>query len=557
MLRRFGFFVVGSLLLPLLVGCGGGGVEPPNPPANVTEVTVEPDIETQADLGDWTMVVPVGTFPDGAHITIEKSSPVELPHDFSPVALDAGVSITADHTPEGPIYIDVGAGRASNDVLFYLQWVGGKWQILAGGARNTARLVLDKTKFIAGNISGVLGSVIWTPPSSEVKIVELARTASPTRNSRTVLLVHGFNGNVHQLQALANALCSEGGYEVVFGLQYDYRQDISITARSLYDCLNALYANWNYTDIVAHSAGVIVSRYMVEKIGRPEGLHYFYGVCGPNRGSLWANVGEFLRVVQADWLNTTYGTGELDSGVGISVVDSPSVPQLTNDSSFLRDLNGYYPAERTNVMYRLIGAELDEIVGESSGRGEGIDFSRKLTLGTLRLSEFADHNGLVRDSAGINLLVHDIWGIQGFCDLRDQFIGIVRNAGEEWQYTLTIRNYSSGTHASTAVIVDLAMEEYDYYGVWQDTRWYNMATGQFEVGQKAMNLTLGSGQSYSISRVVPVDLSLSAAQRPCTKVYMLRYNQEGVGAWTYSWDVCHVYNGQFPYSPVLRSSSRK
>lgn len=559
MLRRLCFFVVGSLLLPLLVGCGGGsgGVEPPNPPANVTQVTVEPGVEAQADLGDWSMTVPVGTFPDGANITIEKSSPVELPHDFSPVALDAGVSITADHTPEGPIYIDVGAGRASNDVLFYLQWVGGKWQILAGGARNTARLILDKSKFVAGNISGVLGSVIWTPPSSEVKIVELARMASPTWNSRTVLLVHGFNGNVHQLQALADRLCSAGRYEVVFGLQYDYRQDLAVTARGLYEQMNALHATWGYTDIVAHSAGVIVSRYMIERIGRPEGLNYFYGVCGPNRGSLWANVGEFLRTVQVDWFNTTYGTGDLDSGVGIPVIDSPSIPQLANDSAFLQSLNNYYPAERTNVIYHLIGAELDEIVGESSGRGEGIDFSRKTTGGVLRLSEFADHNGLVRDSAGIDLLIHDIQGLQGFCDLWDPSIGIARNAGEEWQYTLTIRNYSSGTHASTAVIVDIAMEEYDYYGAWKSTKWYNMATGQFETGQKAMNLTLQSGQSYSISRVVPVDLSLPATERPCVKLYMLRYNQTGVGTWTWVWDMYHVYNGQFPYPPVLRSSSRK
>lgn len=559
MLRRFWFFVVGSLLLPLLVGCGGGGggVEPPDPPANVTVVTVEPGVEAQADLDDWSMTVPVGTFPDGANITIEKSSPVELPHDFSPVALDAGVSITTDHTPEGPIYIDVGAGRASNDVLFYLQWVGGKWQILAGGARNTARLILDKSKFVAGNISGVLGSVIWTPPSSEVKIVELARTASPTWNSRTILLTPGMFGNAYQLQALANALCSDGMYEVVFGLQYDYRQDIAISARSLYEQMNALHATWGYTDIMGHSEGDVVARYMIEKIGRPEGLNYFYGVCGANRGSLWANVGEFLQVMQTDWLNATYGTSEFDTGVGIPVIDSPSIPQLAKDSAFLQSLNNYYPAERSNVVYRLIGTTLDGVVGESSGRGEGIDFSRKLTFGALRLSEFGDHNSLVRDTTGINLLVHDIRGIQGFCDLWDQSIGIVHNAGEGWQYTLKIRNYSSGTHASVATIVDLSMEEYNYYGVWQGTKWYNMATGQFEVGQKAMNLTLQSGQSYSIPRVVPVDLSLPVAQRPCTKVYMMRYNQEGVGTWSYSWDVCHVYNGQFPYPPVLRSSSRK
>lgn len=551
---RFLFVAVGSIMLSLLIGCGGGGstVEPPNPPDNVTLMSVSPNKDTQKSMGTWTLTVPAGTVARNGTVRIEENiPPASIRSDFSPVNQKPYVSIIMDQTPKGPIEIDINnpKTRISYDtVCFLLGWVGDQWNPIAQSQRNITKIVINQAAFTSNRILGLIGSVLIPPISSQSKMVVLAGSQGTEQYPLTIAIIPGLNAKVDDFVPLAQALVTKGRYRVVFGFDYDYRQDIVVSAKNLYDQLNALQPQWRYTDILGHSAGGIVASYMIQKVGRPLGLNDFYGVNTPNNGSIWANIGELVGYLQNQWFNSD------NTGIGIALADAPVLKELTFHSAFLENLNSYYPAERTQVDFCFVGGREDPVVDFGSSLGSNVDFSRKTGGRVRQFLITGNHSSLVKSSSGIASLLNTamvekpipMLGMR----LDTGYTDVYNDSEETWDYSLVIHNWNSDY---SATLNDLSMEEYDYAGNWiYPTKWYNPFSGQFDNNYHKWNYQLGAGQIVKIRRIINVDMTLPKENRPCSKLYLLRCVQAGV-PWIQRPEVPHNYNGIFPADAHVRS----
>lgn len=124
-----------------------------------------------------------------------------------------------------------------------------------------------------------------TAERSDVEVKEAVDKAN-----KIVLLVHGIIGDTQQMAEAFRAAKDAGKYDLVLTFDYEnLNTSILETADLLYNKLvndlGLLQSSDKTLDIVAHSMGGLVSRYMIEKLGGDKMVRHLY-MCGtPNNGS--------------------------------------------------------------------------------------------------------------------------------------------------------------------------------------------------------------------------------------------------------------------------------
>ena len=141
-------------------------------------------------------------------------------------------------------------------------------------------------------------------------------SAHAVAHPNPVLLVHGFQDDAKQMQAMANALRREGWTVLTPTLSPSGGQvGNEILAQQLSDFIETNVPHGTRCDLVGFSMGGIVCRYYLQRLGGVARVDRFVAISAPEHGTWWANIcpAESVR-----W---------------------PGVAQLRPNSSFLRDLN--------------------------------------------------------------------------------------------------------------------------------------------------------------------------------------------------------------------------
>lgn len=419
----------GILVVAVIViaGCGGGGggnggssnIAPPNnqpdPPVAPGTFTIEPGKEAVLQVDTITVNVPAETFPAGAEVTISRTIPsaAEMP-PVGELACNK-IEITASKMPQGSITITTNGLApqtmgAQKQVYLLVKKVGDLWTKVADS--ETGKFVIDATEFITdGPIARagvIIGKIFINEPSSEATMAQFGGddTSETVIANSVLVIVHGFNDGPESFNLLAQNYADKHKYAQIYLFGYDSRKGCVLSANKFGIELDNLKNEGKQIDILAHSMGVVVSRYALERLGKTKNVNNLFAICGANLGSIWATAGDFLQGLQNDYLNRLPGDHFLN---GFPIGDIESIHDLVPGSSFLSTLNDAGSmGQRGKVNYCLIATRNDLVVGPDSGIARNVRLT-SFTSGAVDglVIDGCGHSGLVKTSSGINgMLLH-------------------------------------------------------------------------------------------------------------------------------------------------------
>ena len=154
--------------------------------------------------------------------------------------------------------------------------------------------------------------------------------------NKIVLLVHGIIGDTQQMAEAFRAAKDAGKYDLILTFDYEnLNTSILETADLLYNKLvndlGLLQSSDKTLDIVAHSMGGLVSRYMIEKLGGDKMVRHLY-MCGtPNNGSAISELTYYRNMI------LTLCTVALNFGFAVPAL---LVGVLTKEQNIDFDLGG-------------------------------------------------------------------------------------------------------------------------------------------------------------------------------------------------------------------------
>lgn len=490
-MNRVSQLIVCAFLILILTGCGAGGgggksgdsinPTPTNPSAYTLQIPANQPVTQPA--GDVNISVPVGTFPQGSELTITFQPTTEKPTtDFEVISDLPVLNLSSSATPQGPITITPTNRIISKDdnyLYFFTRKINGEWDTLNDlgvQAINSLDFIVDKTKFgfngAKSEIQGLIG---------RIKIISITDVTDmtlmindPLAPPNTVLvLVHGFNSNVEAMRFAANQIQVAHRYSKIYSIAYDWRRGGQSVATDLGNYLDGFHNQGQHVDILAHSWGVLISRYALEVLGKTETVANLYAVCGPNEGTALASLTELIRFLRKDYLNKPGS----DQPFGLAALDTPAASEMIPSSGFLNLLNHREITQRGLVHYSLFASYRDAIVPVSSALAQNSTLD-SYTMGTIETFRFNyDHSGLVSTTSGVSDLLSIISRRKNTYIQVDASPQYVDAASDGWYYTIEILNLGTDTIQTK----DLTMERYDRYGNWQGVCWYNPSTpfGEF------------------------------------------------------------------------------
>lgn len=526
MVRRFRILAAIAVVVSFVVltACGGGGndvnngagnTEPiilPSQQSNATFTTVAGRTMVQ-QIGDLKFTVPSGTFAAPTQVSITRSSPVELPQfgGYTPVQ-NANCRISISAAPAGSITIEPvvpvtnrGVGKV---VWFFLKGVAGNWRIINDVV--TSDLVkVEKAAFgVANTIDGIVGHFLLTPPETVTGLVPMAQ--NPDGYSfAAMIMVHGINGQVSDLQALADAINTwpiENRCSRIFGFRYDYRQDPAVSAQALAGLIDGLRRQgFEYISLVGHSLGAVVARdVVVNRRCQPE-IGDLRLINGANHGSKWANAADFVKWLEEDCLNNhPTNTASL-----LATIDNPVVAALKFDSPYIRGLNTVRAGRPLSTAYYLVGGNLDTVVskdsnGQSNGAGFDIPFEQMTSSIVNRWELDGDHSSLIDTAAGRNQMLSTMWPRIGtWVQVRTDPTQQTDAESDGWHYTFVVEN--DGDNPVT--VNDIAVHNFDRSNAWTSFRFVSDRAGSLSnPGDYArIDLPLAPGQQLRFPIHEPVD----------------------------------------------------
>lgn len=473
-----------------IAGCGGGGggngggsnIAPPNnqpdPPVAPGTFTIEPGKEAVLQVDTITVNVPAETFPAGAEVTISRTIPsaAEMP-PVGELACNK-IEITASKMPQGSITITTN-GLAlqtmgvQKQVYLLVKKVGDLWTKVADS--ETGKFVIDATEFaVDGPIvrAGlIIGKIFINEPSSEAIMVQFGGndTSETVIANSTLVIVHGFSDNAESLKLLAQRFANLHEYSQIYLFGYDWRNKCDLSAEKLGEELDTLKDQGKQIDIAAHSMGVVVSRYALERLGKTKSVNNLFAINGANLGSVWATPASFLLGLQNDYINRLPGDHLLN---GFPIGNIESINDLVPGSQFLTTLNNSDTKGQCGLVnYCLISSVIDLVVGQASSSADGVPL-KSLTAGIVEryMVNGFGHADLVKTPAGTMEVIIAAQNMPS----QDQvvFLGSqvsIESTWDGWHYEIQIGNISQ----ADAYLTDLRIDYFNRYGNWVGVNWYD------------------------------------------------------------------------------------
>ncbi|MCL5795319.1 MAG: hypothetical protein M1338_03090, partial [Patescibacteria group bacterium] len=278
------------------------------------------------------------------------------------------------------------------------------------------------------------------------------------------------NADVDDMKLVAQKIQEKNLYRRVCVLEFDWRQAGALVATDLGQRLDKLHSEgFHSIDIIAHSRGVLISRYALETLGKTAAIRSLYALCGPNEGANFASLVDLLRALRLEYINLTRS----DLPFGIADYDSPALHEMIDGSEFLTQLNNdQRNFQRGYVHYYLLSAGLrDQWVSPNSALAKNICMYA-LTAGTVESFEYGltyTHTGLIQTPSGVAELLKVIM------KNKESNLTIASDSQyfdaqpDGWIWSATITNNED--HDIT--INDVAIDQYDKDGIWYSVQWYN------------------------------------------------------------------------------------
>ncbi|MEO5647520.1 MAG: hypothetical protein ABIQ56_04100, partial [Chitinophagaceae bacterium] len=213
-------------------------------------------------------------------------------------------------------------------------------------------------------------------------------------STKILLIIHGIIGNTKSIAANMETFLKEGRYDCILSFDYEnLNTSISGIAFELKKRLEKNGISQNKTiDIVAHSMGGLVTRYMIERLGGDVFVKRLFLVGTPNNGSAFGKL-----VTMRNWatgvLTLACNYGKQFLGVfgffldGVNKVLIATVPitntleQMGTGSDFLKDLNEDRGPVQTK--YFILAGNTSQYLLNDDAAGKGLMEKIKLAIGKL------------------------------------------------------------------------------------------------------------------------------------------------------------------------------
>jgi hypothetical protein len=207
-------------------------------------------------------------------------------------------------------------------------------------------------------------------------------------------VIHGIIGNTKSIAANMEFFLKEGKYDCILSFDYEnLNTSISGIAAELKERLekNGIFEQ-KPVDIIAHSMGGLVSRYMIEKLGGDKLVSRLFLVGTPNNGSAFGKL-----VTMRKWatgiltLVCNYGKQFLGTfgffleGVNkVFAVTKPitnTLEQMSSGSEFLKELNDNF--EPVTTKYYILAGNTTQYLLTEESTGKKLMEKIKLAIGKL------------------------------------------------------------------------------------------------------------------------------------------------------------------------------
>ncbi|MEI8143388.1 MAG: hypothetical protein WCG48_02095 [Candidatus Berkelbacteria bacterium] len=575
-MRKVMFSFFGFAAIMLLVSCSGGGgggsqdptdppIVPPTPPVNSAVTTISPGGTGSVSKDGLTVQVGSECFPSGAKVTLGVENPKQLPPVDEFIALEgkAQVTIQATATPQGEMVLVLAANRGVGETIV-AGLVGGLWKCLSLPSRVTdlpGTVRLNRESFgLAKTIVGVVGRIATGSVSPDTALLQYGAD-KPDSLPRVAVLVHGFNSDAGAMTLLADKLISASLYGRIYVYSYDWRRRIEDTGADFANRLTTLSGQGVKIDVLAHSMGVLVSRYAFEKCDATFGIDQFIGICGPNNGSYLARADLVVNELRNDFLNLPDSARRQGTFATLGIA---SIEEMMPGSALLANLNAVDTTKpRGSINYSLIGSRSDLVVGYASGIGSGIEMTAK-TGGSFTSAESnRGHNSLLSDSSTAQWVTDFVEGstmppevtLTGFDGYSNTDL-----EGDDWGWVFDLELINNSQ--AEISLTDISVDEYDRYGVWQRNLWVNDGSLR-QRAYFAFNRRIAAGQcwrNYGLIVIHAQDDNMWIEQsepknQAKTLVVRVRCYDPVVKR---SWCIARQYRlnweGITPTTPVVRSS---
>ena len=475
-------FLFAAALL-VVAGCGGGGgglvpTPPPVPTTKTATVAVAPNQSAELVLGDVKLAIPKDAYPQGASVTMTISKSSVFPAGSEVQQIVPGSQIEICQSTPSKLSLKLldqrkGIYRDTGKILYlFLKHLSDGWDYLNQITPDSLVIpgvyippeTFDK---VTGKVTGIFSAVPVKPVGPSGLFRKQGKAISA--GGHYAVVVHGFNDGTYSFDAFAQFLFSSGGYDGVYLFGYDWRDRITNSAKSLASELGKTADSNATMDVYAHSMGVAVSRYAIEKLHQTKGIKRFISICGANKGSAFADISAAIHFFRRDFLNRT-DTDRMPGG--FLAFDTASVEDLIPNGSFITVLNTNQTEQKPTIEYDIVYTLNDEVVGASSGKGQDIPFYLFTSGGVNYLSSFGNHSFLVKNATGISKFGTMLKSLDNSIALTvtpDKNPCEIESSRNIWIDYLSIK----GSGAAQTKIIDMSVDMFGASGGWMNRFWYD------------------------------------------------------------------------------------
>ncbi|MCL5410475.1 MAG: hypothetical protein M1324_01320 [Patescibacteria group bacterium] len=360
--------------------------------------------------------VPANTFTQNATVTVRLENPKERPANLEVGLIGREIEITSSAQPANPIVLTAGdqpegqirglsALSIDHGIPYYLPIasINGAWEIVGEASKNQLgkiETILNPNKFIFDGMKStlkvVLAKVLVTEPNP-LEINLLLLSGSGEYNDNAVYLVHGILSDGKNMKSLGERLVQRGLYKSAWALRYDWRLGTEVVASHFGLLIGSSDVK---ADLIGHSRGVLICRYMLEVLGKARAPDKAIFICGPNQGSKHDTVLKLLNDLQEKFINT-------EGAYGFPLADSPALSELAQNSNIVQELSRYHKPKGI-VDYYLFAADDDPYVSIESALGQNVGMEAFTAGSVTRRVLSGNHSSLVDSDNGIESLIENI-----------------------------------------------------------------------------------------------------------------------------------------------------
>ncbi len=365
---------------------------------------------------------------------------------------------------------------------------------------------------------------------TKVSLIRLAGSGPASQidpKQSNVILIHGMNNGVEDMQILANKLAAEHQFAGVYALIYPWTSNIEDNAAGLASILNKLDANTKLT-IIAHSMGGLVASWAIERLSCGNHVDRLFMLGTPRMGTQIANDKGFYEAQMAQNLNDPHDQPSHWNKLRDLV--TASTHEMIPGSPFLTTLNEQLLHRDNEVPYYLVagtkgtwgygvggalcysyygGADCDGLVPADSL----LSFVYpNVTIGRVtKLKVPVNHSELVTDPAFLNQLTDLLIESKGYRgpSLKATIDNGAIPSDTGWSWSLAITNNLSAHVGIT--IEKLIMDGFGRDGEWITAEWYDPhAPGKFlPTNEVNCNLPVDAGATFTINSLLYFDYAKS------------------------------------------------